>query len=196
MKNATLTLLSGGDVAPWGHYKALIAEPDGDVLGAARAEIATADLAVVNLGVHLCTGRKEVTKSAPAIQRAKVDVLIVCVHGGNEYFPRSRPRLGRICHFLTEMGADAVIGHHPHVPGPYEFRNGKPIFYILGNLSLDTSQPPMGWDLGYLVRPEIRFDTADQAQIAPTLILYVRPEYFMIEDILSEVVPNPLRSDS
>ena len=31
------------------------------------------------------------------------------------------------------MGADVVVGHHPHVPENYEvFDNGKMIFYLIG----------------------------------------------------------------
>ena len=37
------------------------------------------------------------------------------------------------------MGADVVVGHHPHVPENYElFDNGKAIFYSLGNFVFDT----------------------------------------------------------
>ena len=37
------------------------------------------------------------------------------------------------------MGADVVVGHHPHVPENYElFDNGKAIFYSLGNFIFDT----------------------------------------------------------
>ena len=38
-----------------------------------------------------------------------------------------------------EMGADAVVAHHTHVPENYEItKDGKPIFYSLGNFIFDT----------------------------------------------------------
>lgn len=38
-----------------------------------------------------------------------------------------------------ELGADVVVGHHPHVPENYElFEDGKAIFYSLGNFIFDT----------------------------------------------------------
>ena len=44
----------------------------------------------------------------------------------------------RYLRFL-ELGADVVVGHHPHVPENYElFDNGKAIFYSLGNFIFDT----------------------------------------------------------
>ena len=36
------------------------------------------------------------------------------------------------------MGADAVVGHHPHVPMNYERVGEKYIFYSLGNFIFDT----------------------------------------------------------
>ena len=36
------------------------------------------------------------------------------------------------------MGADIVVGHHPHVPMNYETFPGKAIFYSLGNFVFDT----------------------------------------------------------
>ena len=38
-----------------------------------------------------------------------------------------------------DMGADVVVGHHPHVPENYEITDdGKMIFYSLGNFIFDT----------------------------------------------------------
>ena len=76
------------------------------------------------------------------------------IHGGNEYFPHPRPVLKKICRFFIDRGADAVICHHAHVPGAYEFYRDKPIFYSLGNLIFDHPNPPEGWDQGYAVRME------------------------------------------
>ena len=40
---------------------------------------------------------------------------------------------------FLELGADVVVGHHPHVPENYEiFDDGKMIFYSLGNFIFDT----------------------------------------------------------
>jgi capsule synthesis protein PGA_cap len=88
----------------------------------------------------------------------RADAIIVCIHGGNEYFPYPRPGLRAFCRFLIDVGADAVIGHHPHVPGPYELYRGKPIAYSLGNLIFDSRMPPPEWDEGYLAGLNLDFE--------------------------------------
>ena len=64
--------------------------------------------------------------------------VIVC-HGGEEFNPMpSTYTRDRYIRYL-ELGADVVVGHHPHVPENYElFDNGKAIFYSLGNFIFDT----------------------------------------------------------
>jgi isopropylmalate/homocitrate/citramalate synthase len=41
----------------------------------------------------------------------------------------------------VDAGADAVIGHHPHVPQGIEIRDGVPILYSLGNLTPTMGAP-------------------------------------------------------
>lgn len=64
--------------------------------------------------------------------------VIVC-HGGEEFTALPTPYTrNRYLKFL-ELGADVVVGHHPHVAENYElFEDGKAIFYSLGNFIFDT----------------------------------------------------------
>ncbi|MBR6358687.1 MAG: CapA family protein, partial [Lachnospiraceae bacterium] len=64
---------------------------------------------------------------------------IIVSHGGEEFTSLPSPYTrDRYISFL-EMGADAVVSHHPHVPMNYEtFPDGKAIFYSLGNFVFDT----------------------------------------------------------
>lgn len=80
---------------------------------------------------------------------------IVVAHGGEEFTslpsPYTRDRYLR----YLELGADAVVGHHPHVPENYElFDNGKAIFYSLGNFIFDTDYQRVHryTDLGVLLK--------------------------------------------
>ena len=64
--------------------------------------------------------------------------VIVC-HGGEEFNPMPSTYTRERYIKLLELGADVVVGHHPHVPENYElFNNGKAIFYSLGNFIFDT----------------------------------------------------------
>jgi len=53
-----------------------------------------------------------------------------------------------------EMGADVIIGHHPHVPMNYEKVGDKIIFYSLGNFIFDTDyqRAQMNTETGILVK--------------------------------------------
>ncbi len=64
---------------------------------------------------------------------------VVVAHGGEEFAAMPNPYTrDRYIKYL-ELGADVVVGHHPHVPENYElFDNGKAIFYSLGNFIFDT----------------------------------------------------------
>jgi hypothetical protein len=87
--------------------------------------------------------------------KKQADILIVTLHAGNEYFPYPRPKLRKLCHHYIDLGVEAVVCHHPHVPGAYEYYNGKPIFYSIGNFIFDNEKPPKEWDKGYMVRLDI-----------------------------------------
>lgn len=99
----------------------------------------------------------DIIDNTKQIQEAKAlaDIVIVTIHGGNEYFPYPRPGLRKLCRYFIELGVDAVICHHPHIPGAYEVYNDKPIYYSIGNFLFDNDNPPNEWDMGYLVELEI-----------------------------------------
>ena len=65
------------------------------------------------------------------------DYLIVLPHAGLEYFTLPLPELKTLYRHFVEMGADAVIASHPHIPQPWEIYKGKPIAYSLGNFCFD-----------------------------------------------------------
>jgi poly-gamma-glutamate capsule biosynthesis protein CapA/YwtB (metallophosphatase superfamily) len=71
--------------------------------------------------------------------RNSFDYLIVLLHGGAEFLTAPSPRLKQTCHFLVEMGADAVIVQHPHSFGGYESYRGAHIVYGQGALVMDEA---------------------------------------------------------
>jgi poly-gamma-glutamate capsule biosynthesis protein CapA/YwtB (metallophosphatase superfamily) len=97
-------------------------------------------------------------------------IFIVLIHGGKEYYPYPSPEMVRRCHFMVDMGADAVICCHTHCPLPWEIYADRPIVYGLGNLIFEAgSQEPDCWYEGYLARltvdnTQIRFEAIPYSQ--------------------------------
>jgi len=87
--------------------------------------------------------------------KSKCRWCIVVAHGGEEFTSLPSPYTrDRYLKFL-ELGADVVVGHHPHVPENYElFDDGKAIFYSLGNFIFDTNyqRVHLYTDLGVLLK--------------------------------------------
>ncbi len=65
------------------------------------------------------------------------DMQIAYVHWGVEYEPIHSRAQEQLAHMMVNAGADAVLGHHPHVVQNIELYNGVPIFYSLGNFIFD-----------------------------------------------------------
>ncbi|MCK9251523.1 MAG: CapA family protein [Clostridiales bacterium] len=101
--------------------------------------------------------------------RRDFDFVLVVMHGGNEHNPVPAPIVVDRYRTLIDIGADAVIGMHPHCPQGYEVYEGKPIVYstgnfLFGNVSLPDPQNP--WYYGYM--PHIVFgDGLPQMTIHP-----------------------------
>jgi poly-gamma-glutamate synthesis protein (capsule biosynthesis protein) len=82
------------------------------------------------------------------------EIVVVALHWGLEFELYPHPQQVRWAHRFAELGADLVIGHHPHVPQPVEIYRpasdpdrAVPILYSLGNLSTLLSHPAMALSL-------------------------------------------------
>lgn len=63
----------------------------------------------------------------------KADFLIVSVHWGDEYTYFPHPELKLDAHKIIDMGANLIVGHHPHVLQGYEQYHGGLVMYSLSN---------------------------------------------------------------
>ena len=64
---------------------------------------------------------------------SKVDLVVVSLHWGFEYYQYPSPQQIDLAHAIIEAGANIMIGHHPHcVQGMEEYKGGI-ICYSLGN---------------------------------------------------------------
>jgi poly-gamma-glutamate capsule biosynthesis protein CapA/YwtB (metallophosphatase superfamily) len=76
-------------------------------------------------------------RDIPALRRS-VDFIVVTSHWGVPYervpADAERARARR----AIDLGADAVVAHHPHVVQPLEAYRGRPIFYSVGNFAFGS----------------------------------------------------------
>jgi poly-gamma-glutamate synthesis protein (capsule biosynthesis protein) len=103
------------------------------------AFIETEQAVISLIGIHATKvlPTDEEIKSLFDFASTQSDIQIVYIHWGNEYQLTHSIAQERLAHRLVDAGADAVIGHHPHVVQDVELYNGAPIFYSLGNFVFD-----------------------------------------------------------
>jgi len=79
---------------------------------------------------------------------------VVISHDGEEFTSMPQEYIRKRYLSYLEMGADVIIGHHPHVPMNYEKVGDKFIFYSLGNFIFDTDyqRAQMNTEVGVLVK--------------------------------------------
>jgi poly-gamma-glutamate synthesis protein (capsule biosynthesis protein) len=84
---------------------------------------------------------RQIAKQIEWCHTSGVDFIIGQLHWGleHEFFPT--PEQIELAHHLAELGLDLIVGHHPHVPQPFEIYQTRrddgravPIYYSLGNL--------------------------------------------------------------
>lgn len=76
------------------------------------------------------------------IEKAKLksDIVIVSLHWGFEYEDTPKNWQRKFAKNLIDYGADAILGHHPHILQGIEIYKGKPIVYSLGNFLFDQKK--------------------------------------------------------
>lgn len=88
---------------------------------------------------NFATGNRSGTAGPSIIQSSLrnwcsvLDMCIVNLHWGMEYSPHPMEGQRALARNLIRAGADAIIGHHPHIPQGVEIIDGKPVFYSVGN---------------------------------------------------------------
>ncbi|WP_407412697.1 CapA family protein [Methanobrevibacter sp.] len=118
------------------------------------------------------------------------DLIIAYLHFGNEYSTSPNENQVKIAHELIDLGADVVIGSHPHVPQGIEMYNGKPIFYSLGNFIFDQSNPAT--HVAYFVEIDLVGDVG-QCTVYPIYISNYLPQFMDAQsgsNLLSNLYPQ------
>jgi poly-gamma-glutamate synthesis protein (capsule biosynthesis protein) len=107
------------------------------------------------------------------------DYVVVNIHWGVEYNKEATKTQKDVGHKIIDAGADAIIGHHPHVIEPLEIYKGKPIFYSLGNFIFDQ----IGYEENRGIGAGIIFkNSSTTVQIFPYEITNHQPKLLLPEE--------------
>jgi putative flippase GtrA len=101
--------------------------------------------------------------------------ILFYAHWGREYIDYPTPDDRTFAKNLINLGADCVIGTHPHVPQGFEPYKGKFIFYSLGNFVFSSEvaeycafeKEDIRLGLGYVVQLRINDDLTYSPLIIP-----------------------------
>ncbi|MFC7320004.1 CapA family protein [Halobacillus campisalis] len=107
---------------------------------------------------------KEIDRQITILNQ-ECDFVIVLSHAGLENYsiPQKEWR-NRYKHFC-DLGADVIVGSHPHVPQGYEHYNDSLIFYSLGNFYFDSKNYHSKEDRSYSVM--LKFDKNEKVSFEP-----------------------------
>lgn len=98
-------------------------------------EVNGTKIAFINYNEFVWQGKEKAFEDITAVQ-GQADFVIVYTHWGKEYVGAT-PEMRSLGRTFVDLGADLVIGSHPHVVQAAEEYRGKWIYYSLGNLIFD-----------------------------------------------------------
>lgn len=91
-------------------------------------------------------------------EKGNADIVIVIIHGGNEYYNLPNPRMQKQYRHYADNGADLIVGHHPHCISGFEIYNEVPIIYSLGNFLFTKESEKESWYKGIILEINIQLD--------------------------------------
>ncbi len=98
------------------------------------------------VGINTWTTKQSVMEETISSMREKCDILIVSFHWGNELEYNATDKQVKYGHMAVNLGADLVLGHHPHVVNGIEVYKGVNIVYSLGNFCFGGKRNPTDKD--------------------------------------------------
>ena len=153
----TINVLDKNEIEHLGTYKTAEDQEKLFVKDLNGAKVAFIDYTYGTNGIPVPTGKEfcvniiDKEKIKDEIEKAKdqkVDVIIACMHWGQEYHTTQTKEQEDLADFLFQNGVDIIIGNHPHVIEPFETKEvtmpdgtKKQCFvaYALGNFTADQN---------------------------------------------------------
>lgn len=128
--------------------------------------------------------------------KRKADIVIVIIHGGNEYCPLPSPRIIETYRFFADLGVTAIIAHHTHCSSGFEVYKGVPIFYGLGNFIFDGKNKPESWYEGFFVRLTINENKVRDINLLPYWQCEKSPGLRLMDERESEIFLKKIKKYS
>ncbi len=137
---------------------------------------------VALIGVNLA-GAPFLDKDAKtlfSVVNQKSELQLVYVHWGEEYEPVHSDKQRDIAASLVNMGADIIVGHHPHVIQDVDYINGVPVFYSLGNFIFDQYFST-DVQIGLILRLTLESDKG-RIELLPTSSIGTKAQSHILEE--------------
>jgi poly-gamma-glutamate capsule biosynthesis protein CapA/YwtB (metallophosphatase superfamily) len=106
-------------------------------------------------------------------ERAAGRAVIAMLHQGREYTFEPSTLSKERMQFVTQRGADLVIGHHPHVAHGFGYTNGVLQVHSLGNFAFDSERLETMWSM--VVQLEMKGRQVEDARAIGVYIEDFRP---------------------
>lgn len=112
-------------------------------------------------------GKREEAKLAAQMETLRqlgCHALVHVMHAGVEYAPRHSDQQQKVAETAVRLGADLVVGHHPHVAQDAVLLGASPVFYSLGNCSFGGNMNPSVRE-GLVLQIAFRFAQGSMAEL-------------------------------
>ncbi len=126
--------------------------------------------------------------------RPRVDYLAVAMHAGREYLEPVDDGQRTFARQAIDLGADVVLGSHPHVAQAVELYRGKPIFYSLGNFIFDHEPEPTRQ--GLMVQTTLRAEPNGPGALPRAAVERMELSVVIIEDRSTPRLASPSESNA
>lgn len=124
-------MIKQSEMIPFGHPS------DHSTTSVVYTEVSNSQVALI--GLHTLTNPITHDELEQIFTEAnkKSDFQIIYIHWGEEYKNKNNLAQKKLATELIELGADLIVGHHPHVVQNIDLINDVPVFYSLGNYVFD-----------------------------------------------------------
>lgn len=151
----TIDVLDENEIEHLGTYKTAEDQNKLFIKDINGAKVAFIDYTYGTNGIPVPTGkefcvnlidRENIKKEIEKAKEQQIDVIIACMHWGEEYHTTQTKNQEELADFLFQNGVDIIIGNHPHVIEPFETKEVKMpdgsikqcfVAYALGNFTAD-----------------------------------------------------------